>query len=87
MSTEKYDLAVIGAGPAGAFAAAEAAKAGIKTMILEQKSFPRPKICGGFISFRALSLLPADFSLPPETAEPVKRLSIIKKAQPATGDS
>ena len=79
MSTEKYDLAVIGAGPAGAFAAAEAAKAGIKTMILEQKSFPRPKICGGFISFRALSLLPADFSLPPETAEPVKRLSIIKK--------
>jgi geranylgeranyl reductase family protein len=74
-----YDLAVIGAGPAGSLAAAMAASAGLKTVIVEKKSLPRAKICGGFVSARALSLLPADFKLPPEAAEPVYKLSIIKK--------
>lgn len=79
MNNDTYDLVVVGAGPAGALAAAMAAKAGMKTAIIEQKSFPRLKICGGFISARALSMLPEDFYLPPGNAETVYHLSIIKK--------
>jgi menaquinone-9 beta-reductase len=73
-----YDLAVVGAGPAGSLAAALAAKAGFSTVILEQKYFPRHKICGGFISERSLSLLPEDLILPPEISNPVNRLTVTR---------
>src|SRR5438270_179157 len=42
-----YDLIVIGAGPAGATAAGEAARAGLKTLLLEKQPLPRHKTCGG----------------------------------------
>jgi len=44
-----YDLVVCGAGPAGATAAAEAAKAGLKVALLEKQFLPRHKTCGGGI--------------------------------------
>jgi flavin-dependent dehydrogenase len=55
MST--YDVIVIGAGPAGATAAALLADHDIDTLLLEKEKLPRPKICGGAVSKRALSLL------------------------------
>ncbi len=73
-----FDLAVIGAGPAGALAAALAADAGFSTVIVEQKTLPRQKICGGFISGRALSLLPPDFELKGMQAEIINKIAIIK---------
>lgn len=42
-----YDVVVIGAGPAGACAAYEAAARGLRTLILEKKALPRYKTCGG----------------------------------------
>jgi len=42
-----YDLIVIGAGPAGAAAAEAAARAGLKTALLEKQTLPRHKTCGG----------------------------------------
>jgi geranylgeranyl reductase family protein len=42
-----YDVIVIGAGPAGASAAAEAAKAGLRTALIEKQRLPRHKTCGG----------------------------------------
>jgi geranylgeranyl reductase family protein len=42
-----YDVLVCGAGPAGACAAYEAAARGLKTLILERKTLPRYKTCGG----------------------------------------
>lgn len=79
MNNDPYDLVVVGAGPAGALAAAMAAEAGFKTAILEQKSLPRPKLCGGLISARALSLLPADFCLPEAEATAVLHFTIAHK--------
>lgn len=73
-----FDLAVIGAGPAGALAAALAADAGFSTVIVEQKTLPRQKICGGFISGRALSLLPSDFKLKSMEAEIINKIAIFK---------
>ncbi|MEB3294147.1 MAG: geranylgeranyl reductase family protein [Synechococcales bacterium] len=42
-----YDVVVCGAGPAGAMAAAEAARWGLKVALLEKQYLPRHKTCGG----------------------------------------
>jgi geranylgeranyl reductase family protein len=42
-----YDVIVCGAGPAGAMAAAEAARAGLSVALLEKQFMPRYKTCGG----------------------------------------
>ncbi|MDW7740364.1 MAG: NAD(P)/FAD-dependent oxidoreductase [Bacillota bacterium] len=73
---QNYDVIVVGAGPAGALCAALTAKAGLKTLILEKRSLPRQKICGGFISKRSLALLPADFSTPPQWSEPINEIAV-----------
>ncbi|MDZ4132504.1 MAG: FAD-dependent monooxygenase [Dethiobacteria bacterium] len=73
-----FDLAVIGAGPAGALAAALAADAGFSTVIVEQKTLPRQKICGGFISERALAILPSGFELKSLEAEIINKVAIFK---------
>lgn len=55
--SEKFDLAVIGGGPAGASAAITAARRGFNVLLLEAGSFPRQKVCGEFVSGDALSIL------------------------------
>ncbi len=87
-STDKvYDLAVIGAGPAGSLAAALAARAGLSVIMFEQKKHPRTKICGGFLSGRAISLLPQDLELLSLQYEPVYQISVIKNRTPNTYNS
>ncbi len=49
-SPEKYDVAVVGAGPGGSSAAIRLAMSGLKVLLVEQKAFPREKLCGEFIS-------------------------------------
>jgi menaquinone-9 beta-reductase len=46
----KYDAAIVGAGPAGSSTAIRLARAGLKVALVEQKKFPRQKLCGEFIS-------------------------------------
>lgn len=48
--SEPYDVIIAGAGPAGASAAIHLALHKVKVLLLEQKKFPRPKLCGEFIS-------------------------------------
>jgi flavin-dependent dehydrogenase len=45
-----YDVIIAGAGPAGASAAIHLATNGVRVLLLEQKQFPRAKLCGEFIS-------------------------------------
>lgn len=46
----KFDVIIAGAGPAGSSAAIHLARNGINVLLVEQKKFPRPKLCGEFIS-------------------------------------
>jgi geranylgeranyl reductase family protein len=46
----QYDVIIAGAGPAGCSAAIHLATSGLKVLLVEQKKFPRVKLCGEFIS-------------------------------------
>jgi flavin-dependent dehydrogenase len=52
---EDYDVVIVGGGPAGSSCAIRLARAGHKVLLVEQKRFPRPKLCGEFISPECLS--------------------------------
>lgn len=52
-----YDVAVIGAGPAGTSAAITAAGYGASVLLLEKGKFPRQRVCGEFVSAESLALL------------------------------
>ena len=45
-----YDIAIIGAGPAGAACAAFCAEAGLSTLVIERAVFPREKVCGDCVN-------------------------------------
>jgi geranylgeranyl reductase family protein len=53
----KFDVIIVGAGPAGCSAAIFLAKAGYEVLLLDRASFPRDKVCGDGISPPALDLL------------------------------
>ena len=59
----KYDVVIVGGGPAGSTAARECAALGLKALILDRAEFPRDKPCGGGVTARTANLLP--FSIEP----------------------
>ncbi len=52
-----WDVAVVGAGPAGSVSAYLLSKKGFKVLLLDRQSFPRDKPCGGGITFRTHKVL------------------------------
>ncbi|MEM7811776.1 MAG: FAD-dependent monooxygenase [Planctomycetota bacterium] len=54
---QSYDAVVVGSGPAGAVAALGLARAGLSVLLVEKKTFPRPKVCGGCLSGNAVAAL------------------------------
>jgi menaquinone-9 beta-reductase len=53
----RYDVLVVGAGPAGATVAAMTARAGLSTLVLERTQFPREKVCGDCLNPGAWRIL------------------------------
>jgi len=59
LSPKPYDAVVVGAGPAGAVTARLLAQGGWRVALVEKIDFPRPKVCGAFLSATTLPLLDA----------------------------
>jgi flavin-dependent dehydrogenase len=68
--TKRYDAIVIGGGPAGSTTALLLAQAGWAVALIEKSQFPRPKVCGEFISASSFPLF-AELGL----LEDVRRLA------------
>ncbi len=54
---QEWDVVVIGAGVAGSVAARQCAQRGLKTLLVDGRAFPRPKVCGGCLNSRAVHVL------------------------------
>src|SRR5437899_4082915 len=67
-----FDVAIVGAGPAGSVAAHRLATAGARVLLVDKATFPRDKPCGGGVTLRAARLLP--FSIEPVVEDVVDRL-------------
>ncbi|MFN4320124.1 MAG: geranylgeranyl reductase family protein [Aquificaceae bacterium] len=57
----KYQVVVVGGGPAGAFVSYNLSKLGFKVALLEKEALPRFKLCAGCLSARTLKLLPEGY--------------------------
>ena len=54
----QYDLLIVGAGPAGSFAAELLANAGAKVALFDGRPAGEPKACGGGVTAKALNAWP-----------------------------
>jgi flavin-dependent dehydrogenase len=64
----RFDVIVIGAGPAGAAAARAARAGGLDVLVLERGRWPRRKACSGVISAAALAAVEERFGTTPTEA-------------------
>ena len=60
----RFDVIVIGAGPAGSTAAYLLASHGYSVLILDKSTFPRGKLCGGLLTWKTVKLLESIFQTP-----------------------
>ena len=58
---EKYDVVIVGSGPAGASTAMALSGQGFQTLILEKRKLPRHKMCSGILFPSALKFISGNF--------------------------
>jgi geranylgeranyl reductase family protein len=59
----RFDVVVVGAGPAGSTAAYLLASNGFDVLMVDKSSFPRNKLCGGLLTLKTVKLLEDIFKL------------------------
>ncbi len=57
MEIKKFDVVIVGAGPAGASCAIKLGSAGLKVALLDKATFPRDKTCGDALSVDVINQL------------------------------
>ncbi|TMK60361.1 MAG: geranylgeranyl reductase family protein [Actinobacteria bacterium] len=70
---ERFDVAVVGAGPAGSIVAYGVSRAGARVLLIDKARFPRDKPCGGGLTLRAVKELP--FPVDPVVEDIVTRVT------------
>lgn len=58
---KRFDVIVVGSGPAGSAAATTACKSGLDVAIIDKATFPRDKLCGGLFTGRSEKAMCAIF--------------------------
>ena len=71
---ERFDVLVVGAGPAGSTAAYRLAREGASVLLADRATFPRDKPCGGGLTMRAVRQLP--FSVEPVVEDRTTRVRL-----------
>jgi geranylgeranyl reductase family protein len=71
---ERFDVLVVGAGPAGSTASYRLASAGARVLLADKATFPRDKPCGGGLTMRAVRKLP--FSVEPVVEDRTTRVRL-----------
>ncbi|WP_419786550.1 geranylgeranyl reductase family protein [Pseudodesulfovibrio sp.] len=72
--THHYDAIICGGGPAGSAAALALARQGHSVAVLDRARFPRPKLCGGLLTWKSVQLLEVALG---ETVESLTRAKAI----------
>lgn len=65
MNIPTYDAIIVGGGPAGSTCASILVKSGMNTLLLDRATFPRVKLCGGWLStpfWDILGISPGDYT-------------------------
>ena len=76
MSTPRFDVLIVGAGPAGSVAALVLARAGARVALVDKAAFPRDKACGDLIGPRGVQLL-ADLDISLANGLPVGDMIVV----------
>src|SRR5262245_19871513 len=73
---ERFDIAVIGGGPAGAAVATRAARGGAKVVVFEKGPYGRDKVCGDGLTPRAVAAM-EELKIPLDRAHRIDGLRMI----------
>src|SRR2546421_397265 len=58
MTSKRFDVLIVGAGPAGSFAAEKLARCGVCVALFDGRPAGEPKACGGGVTSKALKAWP-----------------------------
>jgi len=73
--SEKFDALIVGAGPAGSFAAERLARGGVRVALFDGRPAGEPKACGGGVTSKALKAWPHLLEAMGRTVEEVEMYS------------
>jgi len=71
---KKFDIIVVGGGPAGLTSAYQLNKYGFNVLLVDKNNFPRPKLCAGLLTKKTRKLINNIFSV---TTEDLKQKEVV----------
>src|SRR5437660_6838896 len=72
---DRFDVLIVGAGPAGSFAAEGLARAGVRVALFDGRPTGEPKACGGGVTSKALRAWPQLLDAAGRTVEEIEMYS------------